>query len=237
MPPRKKQKTAKAKKTLKLYYFDIPGKGEPIRLACAVNGIDLEDIRISYEDFNKMKEEGKLPFGQLPCLEVEGKKGESAYLVQSAAIMRYIGKLVGGDMYPSDAVKAALVDAVVDQEIDLFMGLTVSKYHQRFGFGILDDKSLMEKVRKQLNDEVLPRLLASLEALMKASSTGWIAGGKGPSIADFILAPRLTWLAKSGMEGISPEILQPYPLLRGLIDKLLALPEVVEYYETHKPIV
>ena len=52
---------------------------------------------------------GKLPFGQLPVLEVE----EGVYIAQSAAIMRYIGKKTG--LYPSDAVKAALVDSIIDE--------------------------------------------------------------------------------------------------------------------------
>ena len=32
---------------LRLHYFDIPGKGEAIRLACAVGGLVLDDVRVS----------------------------------------------------------------------------------------------------------------------------------------------------------------------------------------------
>lgn len=31
---------------VKLYYFDIKGKGEPIRLACTYAKIPLEDVRV-----------------------------------------------------------------------------------------------------------------------------------------------------------------------------------------------
>jgi hypothetical protein len=65
---------------------------------------------------------------------------------------------------------------------------------------------------------------------MSRSNTGWIANTEGPSIADFILVPRLIWLQSGDNEGISTEILEPFPLLRGLITKLLALPAVVAYY-------
>lgn len=138
----------------KLYYFNLPGKGEAIRLACAHSAFPLEDIRITRDEFIAMKESGKLPFGQVPLLELPS--GEC--LSQSAAIMRYIGMYYFCDiyetvcviyigclkfvwikllhayvgkktgMYPEDDVKACLVDGIIDEEIDLFMGLAVSRY-------------------------------------------------------------------------------------------------------------
>lgn len=49
----------------KLYYFDIPGKAEAARLACMYGDFPIEDIRLSRDEFLAMKEEGKLPFGQV----------------------------------------------------------------------------------------------------------------------------------------------------------------------------
>jgi Glutathione S-transferase, N-terminal domain len=111
-----------SRRKLKLFYFDIPGKGEAIRLACAFAGVPLEDVRIPMDDrklFEQMKAEGKLTFNQLPALQIE----DGTLLTQSAAIMRYIGKV--GGLYPSDPVAAALVDAVLDAEVDLFAGTTL----------------------------------------------------------------------------------------------------------------
>ena len=113
---------------LKLYYFDIVGKGECIRLACAQAGIPLEDVRIPLDDrklFEQLKNEGKLMFGQLPAVQLE----DGTILTQTSAIMRYIGKL--GGLYPTCMESAALVDAVMDEEVDLFVGLSVSKYKVR----------------------------------------------------------------------------------------------------------
>jgi glutathione S-transferase len=92
-------------------------------------------------------------------------------------------------------------------------------------------------VRKSLNDDILPTHLAQLEKIMESSTTGWIAGGEGPSIADFILVPRLQWLVEPGTnEGICPNLLTKYPLVSGLITKLLDLPAVKAYYEKNPPI-
>ena len=51
------------------------GRGEPIRLAFYVGGIDFDDVRITGPEFAEAKEAGAYPFGQLPVLEVDGGCG------------------------------------------------------------------------------------------------------------------------------------------------------------------
>lgn len=219
--------------SLELFYFDIPGKGDAIRLVSAYAGLGLVDNRISRETFVEMRDSGELKYGQVPALRVDGTK----IVNQSAAIMRYLGRIAKPDLlYPSDPLEAAFVDSIVDQEIDLFTGLSVSRYKGRFGFSILDAEEngeeaekLTAKVRKELNEVVIPKHLANFERLMSNSTTGWIANTKTPSIADFILVPRLVWL-REHKEGISEDILAGYPGLCGMMDNLLNLEEVKAYY-------
>ena len=218
---------------LELIYFDIPGKGEAIRLACAYAGIDLKDTRINGATLAALKEDGTLRYGQVPALLVGDGK---AVINQSNAILRYLGRGVApaDKIYPSDPLEASLVDSILDAEVDLFTGLGCSIYKSRFGFDILENRSdseeLVGEVRKSLNNEVLPRHLGNLEKIMENSSTGWIANTTNPSIADFVLVPRLQWLAKLG-GGISEGILEPYTKLRSMMDRLMSLPEIVVYYE------
>lgn len=92
-------------------------------MACAYGNLELEDVRVTGAEFSKMKEEGKLTFGQLPALVVD----DNTTLAQSAAIMRYVGKRAG--LYPTNNDElAAFIDALVDQENDMFAGLSASKY-------------------------------------------------------------------------------------------------------------
>ena len=49
----------------KLYYFDVAGRAEFIRLACVYGGVELEDIRITKDDLARMRETGEIP-GQVP---------------------------------------------------------------------------------------------------------------------------------------------------------------------------
>lgn len=44
-------------------------------------------------------------------------------------LLCYVGKQTG--MYPTDDVAACLVDGIIDEENDLFMGLAVSKYSSK----------------------------------------------------------------------------------------------------------
>ena len=71
---------------LTLYYFDIAGKGEPIRLACACSGIEFTDVRVTRAGFQLKKDNGELAFGQLPALRVEPRSA-----VDGTARQRFAG--------------------------------------------------------------------------------------------------------------------------------------------------
>ena len=103
-------------------------------------------------------------------LEVDGKD----CVPQSATILRYLAKLGGGEIYPSDPLLAAKVDAALDQEVDAFIGATVASYTTRFGIEMTN--SQVEKAAAALSEEVMPRHLGAIEAQLKAGATGWVAG-------------------------------------------------------------
>lgn len=217
---------------LKLYYFDIPGKGEAIRLALTYAGFQFEDIRISFDDFNALKADGTLKFGQVPALQVT-MNGKTNTICQSASIMRFIGRIAIPDLlFPTDIIQASIVDSLLDEEIDLFMGLAVSRYRGRFGFEAIGDYNgpILQDIRKCLNDDIIPKHLQFFENLLSESTTGWLANTYYPSIADFQIVPRLQWLAEHG-EGISSDILKPFTRVNNLIDKLMNDPCVQSYYE------
>jgi glutathione S-transferase len=218
---------------LELLYFDIAGKAEPLRLAAAYADVALTDTRFgSRDEFEAKKAAGELAFGQVPALRV-GSRG-NLLLVQSNAILRYIARLAPeSGLYPADdAVLAAQVDALLDQEADLRQGLTCSIYQERFGFGSLGGQGTdaTNAVRAALNGDVLPRHLGNFERIAAASGTGWLVGTAGPTIADFVVALSVEGLASGKIDGISAEILAPYPALLALIAKVKALPSTVAWY-------
>lgn len=218
---------------VELLYFNIQGKGEPIRLLLSYAGIPFKDSRFaSRDEFVKAKESGLLRFGQVPALKVTDAAGKTSVLNQSWSIMRFIGKIASPELelYPTDPVQAQIVDSIGDQEADSFAGVRVTKYRARFGFGELEKEEnaeLLAKVKKDLLQSVVPRHLASLSAQLSANKSDWLAGTSKPSICDFFWAPVLKtldeWLE---ME----DTLTSYPNLVQLTERFYALPAVQEYY-------
>mmetsp|Transcript_114976 Transcript_114976/g.332230 ORF Transcript_114976/g.332230 Transcript_114976/m.332230 type:complete len:220 (-) Transcript_114976:97-756(-) len=208
---------------LKLVYFDIKGKGEPIRLFCAYAGLDLEDYRLTtYDEFLAMKESGKLAFGQVPMLEVDGK----VQLVQTAAILRYLSKIAG--VYPEDPLVAAKVDAALDGENDAFTGPTVATYPGRFGLDLDEDGK--KKFFDKIGAEIMPRHFTNAETILKNSSTGWIASTDNPTIADFVWYGRLCdSVATNENFPESLRSLNDFPVLKAFVEKMNALDAVKKY--------
>jgi glutathione S-transferase len=95
----------------KLTYFDFDGgRGEPIRIALHVAGIEFEDERLAFPDFSAAQPGFR--FFAVPVFTIDG-----AQVTQSNAIGRYIGKMAG--LYPSDDLQALYCDEVVEALEDL----------------------------------------------------------------------------------------------------------------------
>ncbi|EGB12761.1 hypothetical protein AURANDRAFT_60815 [Aureococcus anophagefferens] len=112
------------------------------------------------------------------------------------------------------------------------MGLRVTKYKDRFGFGFLGDEANAAQLAAAVeanNGEVIPRHLATLAKHVEAGGTGWLAGTAGPTIADFAWVPVLAAIA-DGWTG-DAAALDATPALVALKDKFYALPEIKAYYD------
>lgn len=64
------------------------GAAEKVRLTCAMSGIPFNDVRVSFDQWPKLKPSTK--FGQLPMMDVDGSS-----VAQSNAMLTYVGKLGG----------------------------------------------------------------------------------------------------------------------------------------------
>ena len=201
-----------------MMYFNIDGLGEPIRLALAQAGVPFDDHRFKEGEFATIKP--TLAFGQVPCLVVDGRE-----IVQTASILRYVGKVLDGTgtLYPADAAVAQRVDAMMDQTKDMMTGRMAHKYRERFGFGSLDDKAVAE-VESAWFASTLPRHLAFFEKALAESGSGWLVGSRTPTAADFLVGCQLRAFEKTCADKVTmPAALAAYT------ERLFALPAVAKF--------
>lgn len=183
--------------TYKVSYFPIKGLGESIRYLLSYGGAEFEDERVVKEDWPKLKE-GKswfnnfescpittlflgMPFGQMPTLEVDGKKAH-----QSIAITRYLAKqfkLTGKDDWEDleiDAVVDSISDLRSSKTVDIFRSEEFPKLFFFLEIGAFyyeTDDSVKAKRKETLDKETLPYYLERLDTIAKTNG-GHLAVGK-----------------------------------------------------------
>ena len=96
----------------KVYYFDTYGYAECIRILLDYVKANWEDVRLSREEFQKLKADGKFEFGQVPALEHEGK-----VYTQTMAILRSLGANNG--LYSPDPITMWKIDSIIDAIKDI----------------------------------------------------------------------------------------------------------------------
>ncbi|KAJ3149323.1 hypothetical protein HDU86_006958 [Geranomyces michiganensis] len=206
--------------TLKLDYFNIKGRGEPIRLALTVAGLDFEDHRFGHDEWPKYKP--TTPFGQVPVLHVDGKP-----VSQTVPIMRYIGKIAPqSGLYPSDAWTALKVDELIGGIEDISLLLRPSFYES--------DPEKKVNARKELSapDGALTKALERLEAFV-AKTSGKFAVGDNLTIADIMLYGNM-WQLKSGLlDGMPTNVYDNHPTLNKIFDAVKSHPKIAEWESKH----
>lgn len=193
--------------SLKLTYFDTTGRAEPIRLALAVGGIAFEDERLSGDQFGALKP--KIPVGQVPVLTVDG-----VVYSQSAAILRYAGKLAG--LYSRDDDLAAMR---VDEVLDHIEDAVVKIYQNSSADG-----------RKQFVDETLPKYLSALNKIAEENEKSpWLVGDS-MTIADLKCYVFVTGLASGVLDHIPADVVSSkYTYVLKSTEAVREHPKVVEW--------
>ena len=186
----------------KLTYFNIKGKGEPIRLACNYAGLPLEDVRVSREEFQAMREAKEIPFNQLPVAEFFDDEGRSVCKVaQTRAILRTVARASGDKLYSSDLGQAASIDSFLDFEEDLFAAMRSSIFPGRIGMDEYKDDAEKEARRAHVAETVFKAGAAGQGPLRLADGLG---GGNGRAQHRGLCADRIPWLDRLWDRGRRP---------------------------------
>ncbi|KAL3106962.1 hypothetical protein niasHT_011166 [Heterodera trifolii] len=195
----------------KLYYFDVRGLGEPIRLLLHYVGQQFEDIRIKdFEEWEKTYK-SKFFYGKVPVLEVDGKP-----LGQSATILRYVAEKF--DLAGKDEWEKAKANEIMDFQKDANTDLAPYLY-VKMGFREGD----LEKLRGEVFEPGVKRILPLFEKLLKESGSGYMLKS-GLSMVDFQVSNFLYTFIK-----LEPDTINAYPELIKYVDGVHALPQLQKY--------
>ncbi|XP_034250056.1 glutathione S-transferase-like [Thrips palmi] len=190
----------------KLHYFNVTALGEPVRYLLAYGKADWEDIRYEAEDWEKVK--AKMPFGQMPVLDVDGK-----FHAQSVALSRYLAKQYGL------AGKDDLENLQIDIAVDLF-----GDFRTKIG-GWYYDAFPESKAAKEgpLFKEQIPFYLNKFEEIVKANG-GYLVNGKLTWADIYFVAPLNYFKALTGND-----FLVGYPGLQALVKTVESQPDIAAY--------
>ncbi|KAF1324562.1 Glutathione s-transferase, partial [Globisporangium splendens] len=134
---------------LKLSYFNIAARGELSRLIFTYANVAFTDDRVT--NFPELKP--KLPFGQLPALEVDG-----TLYAQSMAIARYAARV--GGLYPQDPVDALRVDMISETLAEVLYAYLGAQFGEK-------DATLKAEKFKKLVEETAPKAFGVLETMVQ----------------------------------------------------------------------
>ncbi|KAJ3159318.1 hypothetical protein HDU86_001922 [Geranomyces michiganensis] len=204
-------------KSIKLTYFDFKGLAEPVRLALTIAGLDFENIRIKREDWSAVKP--AMPFGKVPVLEVDGQR-----VAQSAAMLRYIGKLVPETgLYPADIWTAFKVDEILGVVDDIYELLHPS-YATKDADEIVRLRSALVKP-----DGPMRVGLAQLEAALAKSACSKFALGNTLTIADLAIYVQLDFFSSGDLTAIPQDLHVGHPQLTKVFNAVKVHPKVKEW--------
>lgn len=193
---------------LKLTYFNMPGRAEPVRLALKINGIDFEDNRISGPEFGALRQSDALPLGSVPTLEVDG-----LVMTQTGAMLRYVAKLGDAGLYPEDPFEAFIVDSVIDCFNDTLATAMAPSFREQ-------DLEKRIAMRRELATGTMAKVFKHTESLIARSGGPFLLGDR-LSIADLVVACNIMGLRSGNLDGLSADDAADYPLINALTDAAL----------------
>ncbi len=199
--------------TYKLTYFDFDGgRGEPVRIAFHMAGIDFEDKRITFSEFGELRKDWR--FNAVPVLEIDG-----AAVTQSNAMCRFVGKMA--ELYPADSLQALYCDEAMGAIEDLSNRIVQT-------FGLEGDE--LKLAREKLADGWLAVFLRGLNELLVRGGGEYFADDQ-LTIADLKVFVQTRWLTSGSLDHIPTDIVQRLaPALVDHQDRVQKDPRVAAYY-------
>eukprot|EP00547_Thalassionema_nitzschioides_P001097 CAMPEP_0194211754 /NCGR_PEP_ID=MMETSP0156-20130528/11107_1 /TAXON_ID=33649 /ORGANISM="Thalassionema nitzschioides, Strain L26-B" /LENGTH=222 /DNA_ID=CAMNT_0038939407 /DNA_START=38 /DNA_END=706 /DNA_ORIENTATION=- len=211
--------TSQPVKNIRVYYWDFPfWRAECVRLGLFIGDVEFEDVRDAKKD--DMVNAGKLAFGALPVMEVDGKM-----LSQTQAMAVYSAKLAG--IHPEDPWLAAKVDECINGCTDV-TGTVGTTFALSAEEKIESRKNLIaEKGRLRMH-------LSGLEKLCMENGNCGFAVGECLTMADLAIWRLVGWFSSGTLDGIPTNfILDTFPAISKVVANVDSNEKVQEWKAKH----
>ena len=203
---------------ISIIYFDFPfWRAEIARLSLFIGNIEFDDVRITSEEFQRVKTHGqldngiKIPFHQLPCLVVD-----SVSIAQTGGIARFCGKLA--NLYPlNNNLESAEIDQFIDMATDITVLITTTKVEER----------------KELVLGELPRKLSMLNKSINPRNDYIV--NNNISIADIAIWRLMGWLTSGNIDSIPLDIIKNYKNISKICKLVDTHPKINEWIKKTYP--
>ena len=189
----------------RLHYFKGRGRAETTRWMLAINRIEFENVSVDTpEALTALRATGKLPFDQMPLLEINGLK-----LSQSSAMIRYLARL--GGFYGESDTDAVWCDMIAGAAADFAEAAMQAAFQPTEDIAIAALRTRFEKFGPKF------------EARLAENGSGCCVGVR-MTFADVVLTEALgaylEWC---------PDILGDTPLLDALHERVSNDPGIASY--------
>ena len=198
----------------KLTYFAVGGRAFPIRAMCFAGGMDIEDCRVTFDDWPALKPD--TPMGSMPMWEEDGFT-----MVQGKAILRMLA--IRLNVYPADPNLAFRVDSMVE----FFEGL--ADIHAAYMLPSIQSGSFDEEKGREYIKNVWDVLFPIVENRLVKSGKDWIGGTDTISTCDYKLGQLLY-----GVTDINPMCMLPPLLKADIANKIRMSPKFAAWYVRFK---
>jgi len=220
-----------SKPSIKLTYFDIEGKAEPVRLALVLSGTEFDDERVPFNEWAALKP--TTPYGKLPLMSIDNSPPKT----QSEAMLRWVGSTCSETLYPASNLYdiEEAIGLIKDMQDSWGPNLYIAMRPQTFGYP--DDfaksqegKNLVKSMRETWIEKELPTWLGFMEGLLDKHGGKWLASSTEPTIADCMAVPTLRNFSRGFIDYVPADTLTPFPKICAYIERFCALPQIQGRY-------
>ncbi|KAM6181857.1 glutathione S-transferase A4-like [Erethizon dorsatum] len=198
----------------KLYYFCGRGRMESIRWLLATAGVEFEEEFLeTREQYEKLQKDGRLLFGQVPLVEIDGM-----VLTQTRAILSYLAAKY--NLYGKDLKERVRIDMYVDGTLDLMLMIATAAFKPP------EDK---EKGHASTVKKAKTRYFPVFEKILKDHGEDYLTGNKF-SWADIQLLEAILMV-----EELDAPVLSDFPLLKAFKTRISNIPTIKKFLQPGSP--